>query len=79
MFAAVFGGLLAVFLVYTPGVQEIGTAEVYGASWGVAFAAGFVMFLYECVRKFFRKRGWFGGIPKKNTNLLELVRTTSTM
>lgn len=42
-------------------------------------AAGVILFVWEFIRRYLRRRGYFGGVPKKNVNLLELVRTTSTI
>ena len=57
--------------------------------------AGILLICYEFARRFLRRRGsrhttsvrppnpnpigWFGGIPKTNRNLMELVRTTSSV
>lgn len=40
-------------------------------------AAGVLLFGYEFGRRFLRKKGYFGGVPKCNINLVELVRTTT--
>lgn len=59
--------------------------EIFGAYWPPAVAllsgvaAGIVLYVWEICRRYLRRRGYFGGVPKKNVNLLELIRTTSTI
>lgn len=72
---------ISVLIVYVPFINF----TIFGAlpiPW-IAFVAplllGIFLFCYEFVRRFLRKRGYFGGIPKRNINLVELVRTTSSV
>jgi phosphoribosylformylglycinamidine (FGAM) synthase-like enzyme len=81
------GGAIAVGVVYIPGLNnvvfEVGPAPPIVLL--AAIAGGILLFIYEIIRRFLRRKGkniklktgYFGGIPKRNENLLELVRTMS--
>lgn len=70
----------AAIVVYVPGIQMIlSTAPVSPLALLAPIATGLLLTIYEYGRKFLRNRGFFGGVPKRNPNLLELVRTTSTV
>lgn len=72
---------MAAIVIYVPGVNNIifQTAPAPIVSYIAPVATGLLLFVYETIRRFLRKRGYFGGVPKKNVNLVDLVRTTSTM
>jgi len=76
----IIGLIVASIIVYTPGVQSIiGSYTLNPIALLSPIAAGIFLFIYEFVRRFLRNKGFFGGVPKKNANLLDLVRTTSTI
>lgn len=72
---------VAAFVIYVPGVNNIifQTAPAPIESYIAPVATGILLFAYEFFRRFLHKRGYFGGIPKRNVNLVDLVRTTSTI
>lgn len=72
---------VSAIVIYVPGVNNIifQTAPAPIESYIAPIATGLLLFCYEVIRRFLRKRGYFGGIPKKNVNLVDFVRTTSTM
>jgi sodium/potassium-transporting ATPase subunit alpha len=75
----VVGAVIACIVVYVPELNKVlQAAPVRIEPIAAAFGVAFLMVPYEFVRKYLRKQGYFGGVPKKNVNLLELVRTTST-
>lgn len=71
---------VCVIVVYVPGLNDVvlGGGPVPPLAFLAPVAAGIFLILYEFMRRFLRRRGYFGGIPKKNANLLDLVRTTSS-
>lgn len=68
-------------MIYVPGVNNIifqtAPAPIY--AYIAPVAGGLLLWTYEVCRRFLRKRGYFGGIPKVNENLVLLIRTTSSM
>ena len=72
---------LASVIVYVPGLNDtiLGGGPVPPLALLAPIAAGTALVAYEFARRFLRRRGWFGGIPRANRNLLELVRTTSSV
>lgn len=76
-----FGVLISVFIIYIPYINF----HVFGAypfpplAFLCPLAMGLFLFAYEFTRRYLRKRGYFGGIPKRNVNLVDLVRTTSSV
>lgn len=74
------GGVIGVCVVYIPGLNDdvFGIAPAPAIALCGALAGGLLLSAYEVCRRFLRRRGTFGGIPKRNINLLELIRTTST-
>ena len=74
------GVAICVFIMYVPFMHEaLSSYHIKPMTYLVPVAAGVFLFGYEVIRRFLRKRGWFGGVPKKNQNLVELIRTTSTV
>lgn len=75
------GCAIAVMIIYIPGLNSF----VFGVypfpiiAIVVPIAMGVFLFAYEFGRRFLRRKGYFGGIPKRNVNLVELVRTTSSV
>jgi sodium/potassium-transporting ATPase subunit alpha len=75
------GAVISVFIVYIPFIN----LNVFGAypfpvvAFLAPIAMGIFLFAYEFTRRYLRKRGYFGGIPKRNVNLVDLVRTTSSV
>ena len=75
------GGAISAFIIYVPFVN----LNVFGAYpfppivFLAPMATGLFLFVYEFTRRFLRKKGYFGGIPKRNVNLVDLVRTTSSV
>lgn len=74
-----FGLFVSVCCVYIPFIQNILSTEPVGILPILSPVVGGVfLFFYEFGRRYFMRKGFFGGVPKRNANLLELVRTTST-
>lgn len=74
------GLAFAAIVVYVPGIQTVlSTFAVSPLAILAPIASGILLIAYESVRKFLRFHGYFGGVPKRNPNLLDLVRTTSTV
>lgn len=75
------GAVISVFIIYIPYINF----HVFGAYPFSSLALlcpiimGLLLFAYEFTRRYLRKRGYFGGIPKRNVNLVDLVRTTSSV
>lgn len=75
------GVVISVIIVYVPFIDS----KIFGAYPfpPIAFLAplfmGFLLFAFEFSRRLLRKRGYFGGVPKRNVNLVDLVRTTSSV
>lgn len=75
------GVAISAFIVYIPFINS----HVFGAypfppiAFVAPIAMGIFLFAYEFTRRFLRKKGYFGGIPKRNVNLVDLVRTTSSV
>lgn len=75
------GAIIAVLIIYVPGLDSV----VFSAypfpvvAFCAPIAMGIFLFAYEFARRYLRRRGYFGGIPKRNINLVELVRTTSSV
>lgn len=72
---------VAAIIIYVPGLNNVvlGGGPVPILALLAPFGAGCGLVLYEFIRVYCRRRGWFGGIPKTNNNLVELVRTTSSI
>jgi sodium/potassium-transporting ATPase subunit alpha len=75
------GCMIAVLIIYVPGLNSfVFSAYPFPIIAILApIALGCLLFAYEFARRFFRRRGYFGGVPKRNINLVELVRTTSSV
>lgn len=77
----IIGASISCFIVYIPYINF----KIFGASSFPVIALiapifmGIFLFAYEFVRRLLRKKGYFGGIPKRNVNLVDLVRTTSSV
>ena len=77
----VVGAAISAFIVYIPFINS----HIFGAYPfpPIAFLApismGIFLFAYEFIRRFLRRKGYFGGVPKRNVNLVDLVRTTSSV
>lgn len=75
------GVLISAFIVYIPYINS----HIFGAypfppiAFLAPLAMGIFLFIYEFSRRFLRKKGYFGGVPKQNINLVDLVRTTSSV
>lgn len=75
------GAAISAFIVYIPFINS----HVFGAypfpplAFLAPIAMGIFLFVYEFSRRFLRKKGYFGGVPKRNVNLVDLVRTTSSV
>ena len=75
------GAAISALIVYIPFINS----HVFGAypfpplAFLAPIALGIILFAYEFTRRFLRKKGYFGGIPKRNVNLVDLVRTTSSV
>ena len=75
------GVAISAFIVYIPFINS----HIFGAypfppiAFLAPLAMGIFLFIYEFARRFLRKKGYFGGIPKRNVNLVDLVRTTSSV
>lgn len=80
-FLGIFIGLcIASIVVFVPGIQDIlNSAPPPALALLSPVGAGIFLFLYDSLLKFLKSRGYFGGMPKRNDNLLDLVRTTSTI
>ena len=74
------GGVIGVCVVYIPGLNDVvfGIAPAPAIALCGALAGGLLLLSYEAIRRFLRRKGMLGGIPKRNVNLLELIRTTSS-
>ena len=75
------GCVIAVMIIYVPGLNSF-VFSVYPfpiIAILAPIALGCFLFAYEFGRRFLRRKGYFGGIPKRNVNLVELVRTTSSV
>jgi sodium/potassium-transporting ATPase subunit alpha len=72
---------VAAIVVYVPGLNSviIRTSPAPIEAYVAPVATGILLYIYEVIRRFLRHKGYFGGIPKKNVNLVDLVRTTSTL
>ena len=76
----IIGALLAGLIVYTPGIQSFFRSDgVLPLPLLVPLSSGVLLFIYEVIRRNLRMKGYFGGIPKKNQNLVELIRTTTSI
>jgi sodium/potassium-transporting ATPase subunit alpha len=75
------GVAISAFIVYIPFINS----HIFGAypfppiAFLAPIAMGAFLFAYEFARRFLRRKGYFGGIPKRNVNLVDLVRTTSSV
>lgn len=74
------GGVIGLCVVYIPGLNNVvfGIAPAPAIALCGALAGSLLLLTYEVVRRLLRRRGYFGGIPQRNVNLLELIRTTSS-
>lgn len=72
---------VAALVTYVPGLNDVvlGGGPVPLVAILAPVAAGIFLIGYEFGRRFLRRRGFFGGVPRRNFNLLELVRTTSSV
>jgi hypothetical protein len=72
---------VAAIVIYVPGLNDVilGGGPVPVVALLAPIAAGILLIIYEFIQRFLRRRGLFGGIPKTNANLLDLVRTTSSV
>lgn len=72
---------VATIVVYVPGLNNVvlqgGPAPFLALL--APLGAGLLLVIYETIRIFLRRHNYFGGVPKRNPNLLELVRTTSSV
>lgn len=93
-FGMVCSVVIAAIVVYVPWINTVlfegGPVPI--AAYGPPIAAGLILYIWEVIRRFLRKQGtdfsisfcsdfvvgYFGGVPKKNQNLIDLVRTTSS-
>ena len=80
-YLGIFIGLcICGLIVYVPFIHRlIMSAKVHAYVYLVPLCTGIFLFAYEVIRRWLRRRGYFGGVPKKNQNLVELIRTTSTV
>ncbi len=75
------GGVIAVMIIYIPGLDSF-VFSIYPfpiIAILAPVAMGCFLFAYEFTRRFLCRKGYFGGVPKRNINLVELVRTTSSV
>ncbi|RKP15685.1 hypothetical protein ROZALSC1DRAFT_26175, partial [Rozella allomycis CSF55] len=80
LYGILIGALIGSFIIWTPGVQEgLGSGNVSIYCILASFGIGIIYFVLEVFRKQLQIWGYLGGLPKKNDNLIELVRTTSTI
>lgn len=75
------GAAISAFIIYIPYINS----HIFGAypfpplAFLAPIVMGIFLFAYEFIRRFLRKKGYFGGVPKRNVNLVDLVRTTSSV
>lgn len=72
---------IASIVVFVPWINTdlLGAAPFPALAILSPIAAWFILFTFETIRRYLRRRGHFGGVPKRNANLIELVRTTSSV
>lgn len=75
------GVVISALIVYIPfiNLQIFGAYPFPPIAFLAPIAMGIFLFIYEFARRFLRRKGYFGGIPKRNVNLVDLVRTTSSV
>jgi sodium/potassium-transporting ATPase subunit alpha len=67
-------------VVYIPAFNTFFPSGPVGIlAWLMPVGSGILYYSYECIRRHLIMKGYFGGLPKCNVNLLELVRTTTTI
>ena len=71
---------IAVIVEYVPFINKdiFFTSPVPPIAFTAPVLMGIFLFMYEFIRRFLVKRGYFGGYPKININLVELVRTSGS-
>lgn len=66
-------------VIYVPAINTaLGAYPFTPLAFLSPIAAGILLWIWEVVRRFLRRRGYFGGVPKKNANLVDFIRTTSS-
>jgi len=77
----VLSAIIACIVVYVPWINDVLLAggPVPFLALLCPIGAGILLIGYEFARRFLVKKGVFGEPPKKNINLVELVRSTSTV
>jgi hypothetical protein len=79
--AMVISAMIASIVTFIPWINSVIFLSYYPPAVALlgGVASGIILYIWEFGRRFLRKRGYFGGVPKRNVNLLELIRTTSTI
>lgn len=76
----VIGMIISALVVYTPGIRKFfGGSPVGPIPLMIPLCSGLLLYMFEVLRKFLLRRGWFGGLPRRNPNLVELLRTTTSI
>lgn len=75
------GAVISAIIIYIPFINShvFGSYPFPPLAFLAPIGMGIFLFAYEFTRRFLRKKGYFGGVPKRNVNLVDLVRTTSSV